>query len=317
MFSQARCIGYSEIDKYALNVYSTYYPKHSNLGDITIITEQQIKAILEKTPCHLIVAGFPCQDLSSLSYGFRNKQHGLKGEHSGLFFKLKKILKWVQKYNSVHVKIIIENNGSMTQSNQVKITRHLRSIDDNFDSVELNGTFFGVQRRRRIFWNNFNCPEMKQPFTPLQKWKDILLDTSDPRLKTLRVSEYYMEAFNRLYPTTSCTEAYIAKPTTGSWYQFVPTGKFYQKSRWQMHDHSDTIQPHSIAIRRANNHIIIRKTATEGSPFRVRKLHPIEIERLFFLPDGYISDHFSHSRSEKLLGNGIIIPMIQYILYFL
>jgi site-specific DNA-cytosine methylase len=58
-FKKAQCIGYSEIDEYALKVYSTYYPQHPSLGDITKITEKQIQTIVEKTPCHIIVAGFP------------------------------------------------------------------------------------------------------------------------------------------------------------------------------------------------------------------------------------------------------------------
>jgi DNA (cytosine-5)-methyltransferase 1 len=319
VFRHAHCIGYSEIDSYALKVYSTYYPEHSNLGDITKITESQIKSILEKTPCHLIVAGFPCQDLSSLAHAYGHKRKDLKGEHSGLFFRLKRILKWIYKYNSVQAKIIIENNGSMNQLNRRRITLHLKSVDTNFDSIELNGISFGVQRRKRIFWNNFNCPEIetKQNINTNQKWKDILLTKNDKRLESLGVSEYYMQAFNRLYPTNNQTEAYIAKPLNNSWYQFVHTGVFFQKSRWQMHDHSDTAQPHSIAIKRSNNNIIIRKntySSTFEEPFKVRKLHPVEIERLFFLPDGYVSNFFSHTRSEKLLGNGIIIPMIQYIL---
>ena len=44
----AICIGYSEIKPSAIKVYEYHYPTHTNLGDITKITEEQIIELLEK-----------------------------------------------------------------------------------------------------------------------------------------------------------------------------------------------------------------------------------------------------------------------------
>ncbi len=35
VFPSAECVGFSEIDKYAISVYQNHYPDHKPLGDIT------------------------------------------------------------------------------------------------------------------------------------------------------------------------------------------------------------------------------------------------------------------------------------------
>lgn len=52
------CVGFSEIDKYAIQVYSKHFPSHKNFGDI-------IQINIEALPdFDLLVGGSPCQDLS-------------------------------------------------------------------------------------------------------------------------------------------------------------------------------------------------------------------------------------------------------------
>jgi DNA (cytosine-5)-methyltransferase 1 len=58
VFPNAECIGFSEIDKYAIQTYRKHYPDHPALGSITDINP------LTLPDFDLIVGGFPCQDLS-------------------------------------------------------------------------------------------------------------------------------------------------------------------------------------------------------------------------------------------------------------
>ena len=51
------CIGYSEIDKYAIQVYNKHF-NHKNYGDITKINENSLPDF------DLLVGGFPCQSYS-------------------------------------------------------------------------------------------------------------------------------------------------------------------------------------------------------------------------------------------------------------
>ena len=56
-----RCIGVSEIDKFPCAVLAHHYPDVPNLGSVTDITEDAIKALGQ---VDIVVFGSPCQDLS-------------------------------------------------------------------------------------------------------------------------------------------------------------------------------------------------------------------------------------------------------------
>ena len=58
VFPTAECVGFSEIDKYAISVYQNHYPNHKPLGDITKININDIPNF------DLMVCGFPCTNLS-------------------------------------------------------------------------------------------------------------------------------------------------------------------------------------------------------------------------------------------------------------
>ena len=72
----------SEIDKNAIKISNKNYPDIVQLGDITKITEEQLKEIM---PIDLIIGGSPCQDLSIYKFD-RGQVLGLEGTKSGLFY---------------------------------------------------------------------------------------------------------------------------------------------------------------------------------------------------------------------------------------
>jgi DNA (cytosine-5)-methyltransferase 1 len=83
------CVGFSEIEPFPCAVLKHHYPNVPNLGDITKITEDQIRAL---GPIDLVVGGFPCQDVS-----VAGKRAGLVDEEgnatrSGLFFEAMRIV---------------------------------------------------------------------------------------------------------------------------------------------------------------------------------------------------------------------------------
>lgn len=47
------CVGFSEIDKYAVQIYQKHFPEHKNWGDITKINENELPEF------ELLVGGFP------------------------------------------------------------------------------------------------------------------------------------------------------------------------------------------------------------------------------------------------------------------
>lgn len=84
------CVGVSEIQPVPCAVLAHHYPHVPNLGDVTKITEADIKALGR---LDLIVFGSPCQDLSQAG-----KREGLDGERSGLFFAAMRIVRWAKQH---------------------------------------------------------------------------------------------------------------------------------------------------------------------------------------------------------------------------
>lgn len=79
---QPHCIGYSEINKYAVQIYEKHYPSHKNYGDITTINEKELPDF------ELFVGGFPCQ-----SFSIAGKRAGFSDTRGTMFFEIARIVR--------------------------------------------------------------------------------------------------------------------------------------------------------------------------------------------------------------------------------
>lgn len=84
------CVAVSEIEPFPCSVLAHHYPLTPNLGDVTKITEDQIKQLGH---IDIVVFGSPCTDLS-----IAGKRAGFAGERSGLFFAAIRIIQWARQH---------------------------------------------------------------------------------------------------------------------------------------------------------------------------------------------------------------------------
>lgn len=152
----AECVGYSEIDTYAIKCYTHHFPNHKNFGDISTIDIPSLPDF------DLLVGGSPCQDLSVAK---KNRQ-GLDGERSKLFFKYLEILK-VKRPKW----FILENVKSMPKESKERITQLLKEVYPVVYCTMVDAALVSAQSRKRLFWTNFpvSIPEDRKIFL-----KDIL-----------------------------------------------------------------------------------------------------------------------------------------------
>lgn len=134
------CVGYSEIDKYALQVYAKHFPDHKPLGDITQVDESNLSDF------DLLVGGFPCQ-----SFSIAGKRGGFEDTRGTLFFDIARIIKakrpkWIILEN---VKGLLSHEGGDTLGT---IINTLWGLGYAVDYQVLNSKDFGVaQNRERVF----------------------------------------------------------------------------------------------------------------------------------------------------------------------
>lgn len=135
----AECVGYSEIDKPAIKTYEEHF-NHDNYGDATRIDADTLPEF------DLLVAGFPCQ-----SFSIGGKRLGFDDTRGTLFFDIARILKAKQPRH-----FILENvKGLLSHKSGETFRTILTVLDELGYDVQwqvLNSKDFGVpQSRERVY----------------------------------------------------------------------------------------------------------------------------------------------------------------------
>lgn len=134
------CIGFSEVNKYAIQVYQKHFPEHFNYGDITQINPATLPDF------DLLTGGFPCQ-----AFSIAGKRQGFNDTRGTLFFDIARILKEKRPRN-----FILENvKGLLSHDNGRTFKTIITTLTELGYCVEwqvLNAKDFGVpQNRERVF----------------------------------------------------------------------------------------------------------------------------------------------------------------------
>lgn len=140
------CVGYSEIDKYAIQTYEKHF-NHKNYGDITKIQWDEMPDF------NMLVGGFPCQ-----AFSIAGKRKGFEDTRGTLFFDIAKGLRIKQPDFVVleNVKGLISHNKGETLD---VILETLQELGYYVNIEVYNSKDFGVpQNRERII---FVCRHIK------------------------------------------------------------------------------------------------------------------------------------------------------------
>ncbi len=305
----------SEIDKNSIQIAQKNFPDTIQLGDVKTITKDLLSSYMGVVEIDLLIGGSPCQDLSIA----KKERKGLNGVRSGLFWEYVRILKEVKpKY------FILENVNSMPKEAKDTITKEL-----GVEPIMINAALVSAQNRKRLFWTNI--PNVKLPDDRGIFLKDILEPKVDdsftvkPKSNTVRSSGRGSGIDNkhnwdtirigtinkggqgdRIYSPEGKSVGLSALgggrgAKTGLYIIQTPRGKNKGGKRalnGKVPTLSSSSWEHNNKL--SNDEII-------------RKLTPIECERLQGLSDNYTAG-VSNSQRYKMLGNAFNVDVVAHIL---
>lgn len=134
------CVGYSEIDKHAIKLYSAWYNDECNFGDITKIEAEKLPDF------ELLVGGFPCQ-----AFSIAGKRGGFNDTRGTIFFDFARIMKAKKPKFAIfeNVKGLLNHDGGKTYETML---RTLDELGYNAQWGILNTRFHGLpQNRERVY----------------------------------------------------------------------------------------------------------------------------------------------------------------------
>lgn len=277
----------SEIDKHAIKVSHKNYPDIKRLGDVRTV---------EFIPdLDLLCGGSPCTDLSVA----KKDRKGLEGEHSSLFWE------WVRVWKLCKPKyFILENVNSMPKKDRDIITKEL-----GVEPIMIDASLVSAQSRKRLFWTNI--PVQGLPLDRNILLKDILEPEGsvDERM-TIKGKAYCLTA---TYSHANTTEAGIKNSVEKKQRTLVKIGHIGETSGQANRVYDPDGKSVTLS---ANGGGSGAKTGLYKTETRIRKLTPIECERLQSLPDNYTAG-ISNTQRYKCLGNAFNVEVIKFILSFM
>jgi len=318
----------SETDKYAIQIAQKNWPNIIQMGDVRDVGKTVLVEGID-----LLIGGSPCQDLS-----IAGKRKGLSGERSGLFWEFVRILKATKpKY------FVLENVNSMPKEARDVITKEL-----GVEPIMIDAALVSGQTRKRLFWTNI--PGIKLPEDKGILLKDILENADTDRLKSHCIdANYYKGANWEQYKKKGRRQLVIGTQRIGQIGKggqgdriYSPEGKSVAlsalgggrgaKTGLYLVVPEATKKGYAIAKEGQSVDLSFPKSKTRrgrvGDKAKnlmtsstigvfqkgvVRKLTPLECERLQCLPDNYTEGQ-SNAQRYKACGNAFNVDVVAHIL---
>lgn len=302
----------SEIDKYAIQIAQKNHPDIIQIWDVTQVKWEDYQDI------DLLIGGSPCQWFS-----VAGKMLNFNDPRSKLFFE------FVRLKNEIKPKYFLLENVKMKKEWQDIISEYLW-----VQPIEINSALVSAQSRRRLY--RTNIPWVIQP---KDKWillKDILENNIDQKYI---LTESTIKNLNRSFGSKwkIYEDTNIKSPTlTASmwmWGGNIPalvefrggelrirqaTKQWYiVANEW---DGISLAYPNSTTRRgrvtRQKSNTLVCQWDSYVYDKVIRKLTPIECERLQTLPDNY-TEWVSDSQRYKMLWNWWTVDVITHIFSFI
>jgi DNA (cytosine-5)-methyltransferase 1 len=286
---------FCEIDPWRRKVLEARWPDRPIYEDVKEIHTAHGD---QPEPVDVLVGGFPCQDLSTASA----KRAGLAGKRSGLFWEFQRIAATSQPRW-----IVVENVvGLLTGHGGRDFATVLDALESGGYQASwrvLDSRFFGVpQRRRRVFI------VAARRDLGADRAAEVLLDPEGsgwrPQARLRTASDVAAAARQRL--------ALRGRATGG----VMPTHPLFGVDSVPVNDVVGTLKTdcgHRLDTESIDGHQVL---IVPRPPTNVRKLMPVEAERLQGWPDNHTAPpglKAADTRRYNAIGDGVTAPVAEWI----
>lgn len=279
-----------EINKYAIKVSQKNYPQIEQMGDVTTADFTQYKGF------DLLIGGSPCTYWSIAKKDREVTPDGMGGQ---LFMHYVRALKESEcKY------FLYENNYSIHKDIKAFISEQL-----GVEPIMINSALVSAQQRKRCYWTNI--PDVAQPADRGILLKDILESGVSWQDKSYA---YTTRCQGAVFKDTLKRHRHtmVAEPIRIGTVEHGGNAK-YDSKQWRVY----SVQGKSVTIcgqgGGAGAKTGLYKIDLPDGNYIIRKLTPIEAERLQTLPDNY-TEGISNTQRYKCIGNGWTVDVIAHIL---
>lgn len=285
-----------EIDKYAIQISKKNHPQILHCGDVTTASFTQYQN------SDILIGGSPCQGFS-----FAGKQLNFEDPRSKLFFE------YVRALKEAKPNYFLFENTPMKQ-------QYIDVISDflNFEPTLIDSQLVSAQQRRRLYWVGKINPDGTYSKVEIEQPKDRNIFLEDIVEPDALVDRDKAHAIIASIGRTTHRE-YFKKNQGQMVFKAIELSNIYggfKEKKPRVHlDKSVTIR-----AGQGGGHIpslVIEGKAKEFTleTFKncIRKVTPLECERLQTLPDNY-TEGVSATQRYKCIGNGWTVDAIAHIL---
>ena len=305
----------SEIDKYAIQVTKANYPDTKHIGSVVDVKGENLPKI------DLLIGGSPCQSFSfvgkkngmstSCSQEILTLEHYLELKADGFEFDGQSYLFWeyMRLLKETKPKYFLLENVLMGHRWQKILSKTI-----GIDPIKINSSLLSGQSRNRLYWTNIgttnnNLFGIEQVGINQPQDKGILLRD----ILQQNVSDKYF--INQLNKNYSFKPMRLKKKFTqlDSKDKSLCLCHANSLSNWIGDFVSESFVSSSKKIYAGNDDYENYADLDIFKDVRIRRLTPIECERLQTVPDNY-TNHVSDVQRYRMLGNGWTVDVIAYIL---
>jgi len=325
----------SEIDKFAIQVTMANYPNTKQLGSVVNVDGYSLPKI------DILIGGSPCQSFSFAGKrkGMSTKdeqeiltlEHYLQLKSEGFEFEGQSYLFWeyMRLLNEVKPKYFLLENVEMGEKWERVLSKAI-----GVNGIHINSALVSAQNRKRIYWTNIG-------HEPGGLFGDLVCKIKQPKDKGILLRDILESDVDEKYFLSEKMLSYFQKndivcKNKNVGFRFSPNegnekGKsITTKEGGRMENNyivHNTMPRSSTTGTSGAGHLSRNdgKTycldtgctnAVEINTSRIRRLTPIECERLQTVADNYTA-HVSDSQRYKMLGNGWNVETIVHILNYI